>query len=165
MSDGTDQRSTRPRGDLLHPGHGDHFYTLADFFRCIESSRRWSPQSLQFETQAALLGIEDNLKVSILVVPTAIRTIFDPAWEKPDEVFEKPEYEFEGWLLGDYPEKVWILGHLSAQSDGSLNNPATAYRLFPGEEAGTSPHAVTKPHEWEPWDGKEDSLRDAPGAP
>ncbi|OEJ61053.1 hypothetical protein BGM19_26625 [Streptomyces agglomeratus] len=112
-------------------------YTVDDFFDCLRGNPRWAPKILPFRVQGEFVETDEEECVTILVVPTAIRTIYDYYAEGAREEHEAPEYEFEGWLVGDYPRKVWVIGTLLANGDVCL------YRLEPGEELGTAFSALT----------------------
>ncbi|ELP65690.1 hypothetical protein ACKI1I_46130 [Streptomyces turgidiscabies] len=126
------------KAGVNHPERPGDFYTLADFFACIEHNHRLSPKSLAFDVQAELLGLDSQGLVRVHVVPTAIRVTHNPAHAKPEAFFNVPEYEFEGWLSGDYPEKVWVIGWLGTDDSGQLTE-AIFYRLKPSQELGTLP--------------------------
>ncbi|NEA65306.1 hypothetical protein [Streptomyces sp. SID12488] len=79
--------------------------------------------------------IEDWMKgadVTIQMVPTLLRTIF---------VSEQgcAEYEFEGWLLGDYPERIWVQGQLRTGGEPGVVDEGSIRRLVAHEEIGTDP--------------------------
>ncbi|WP_406123745.1 hypothetical protein OHQ89_16250 [Streptomyces canus] len=78
--------------------------------------------------------------MTILVVPTAIRTVYDyyPANQERREEHALPEYEFEGWLLGDYPRKIWVIGSLLGPDVGETIKLVSLCQLEQDEEAGTA---------------------------
>ncbi|MGW1863979.1 hypothetical protein ACWCPS_00285 [Streptomyces mauvecolor] len=142
-------RVRRPWSEVAHPDGSTQMYTLGEFFDCIRLSKRWSPKALQFIAQGRLVGLPDEeADIAILVVPTAIRAVFSPVSTSPDDAtIQMPEFEFEGWLLGEYSERIWVRGELRINSiEGTEPNECTLYRLAPGEEMGT---VRTSENTWE----------------
>jgi hypothetical protein len=83
------------------------------------------------------VGTDGMETVVILVAPTAIRAVYDNP-DRPNERHEAAEYEFEGYLVGDYRDKIWVIGELSNNTPDERGriDEITVYRLEPGEEMG-----------------------------
>lgn len=113
---------------------------IDDIFQCLRSNSRRSPKSVTYCVNGDFIGADEEEIVTVSVVPTAIRSVynsFDGVGISHEH--KLPEYEFEGWLLGDYPQKIWTLVELRG---GDPVREATLYRLEPGEETGIDPHSV-----------------------
>ncbi|MGW6571388.1 hypothetical protein ACWGAN_04340 [Streptomyces sp. NPDC054945] len=107
---------------------------LDDYFSCLRSNLRWAPKALEFRVRGKFVDTDQEDFVTVLVVPTSIRVAHD--YYKPGvrEEHQHPEYEFEGWLLGDYPRKTWV--RIEMRGTAELIEETTLYRLEPGEEMG-----------------------------
>ena len=116
----------------------DKNLSIDHFFDCLRTSRRWAPKALAFDVDGIFVGTDEEERVTILVVPTTIRTIYDyyPSGHARREEHQVPEYEFEGWLLGDYPRKIWVVGALLGQ--GVKIDLVSLCQLELGEEFGTA---------------------------
>ncbi|KJS53495.1 hypothetical protein VM98_24905 [Streptomyces rubellomurinus subsp. indigoferus] len=100
-------------------------------FERLKNSPRWAPQAIQMNVTGEFVGTDGEEWVTVLVVPTAVHAVYDYDPDHPLSKHQEAEYEFEGWLLGDYREKIWVIGSLL--QSGLI----TLTRLEPGEEIGT----------------------------
>lgn len=126
--------SPEPPGPICSDASNRPLPQLDDYFNCLRSNLRWAPKALEFTVDGKFVDTEQEDSVTVLVVPTSIRIAHD--YYKPGvrEEHQKPEYEFEGWLLGDYPRKTWV--RIGMRGTAELIEETTLYRLEPGEEMG-----------------------------
>jgi hypothetical protein len=105
--------------------------SVEQFAEAMVSSRYNRPRPMELELlQYRDFGadVEGDLVVTILVVPTALRTTFVEGHDWPD-------FEFEGWVLGQ-PGKPWVRGALKYNERHDIRE-CTIYVLEPGQEMGT----------------------------
>lgn len=115
-----------------------HRYSVDDIFACIKSNTRWAPKALVLSVRGEFVGTEQEDWVTILLVPTCVRAVYD-RHNPIEEYHEPPEYEFEGWLMGDrsdYPEQIWVVGSMLWDQSIAL------CRLESGEETPTAPSSL-----------------------
>jgi len=102
-------------------------------------ARPWLLDESKQPPEDDTLSIAELPTIVVQLVITNIRVVHTVAqlWADglPDR-YEYPEYEFDAWLLGDCPEKIWIRGALRTNDTRSIQE-CTLYRLKPGEELGT----------------------------
>ncbi len=124
MSEPTLEQSKRICSDA------DDLPTLDDILRCLRTTRRYNPATVTFTVNGSFVdtNVED---VTIQVAPTCLRTTID-------DQYEYPEYEFEGWLIGDPPYKTWVRGSLNTNDTDEIVE-CTLFRLRPNEEYGRYP--------------------------
>jgi hypothetical protein len=92
---------------------------------------------MTFTTHGYLLLDEDQGapvpdEITIEVFITAIRVIMHPD-------YEYPEWEFEGWVKEDKPERTWLRGVLRVINPRDDELDCGLYRLEPDEEWGDRP--------------------------
>ncbi|WP_427923832.1 hypothetical protein [Streptomyces sp. cg40] len=118
---------------LNHPEPGIRFYSLDDFYECMKSSRRSESKTLLFEACGSLTDTDEINRFPLRITPTSLRVVY--SWDVEEDL---PCYEFEGWVVGEYPEKIWVYGILYTGIEGQLEE-GHIIRLLKGEEAGTTP--------------------------
>ena len=86
--------------------------TLEAFFDAMKQGTRHCPRGVEMLMEAKDVGMEDTGgEIIVQIVPTLIRSVV------VDE-YELYEYEFEGWILGDYgPDRIWVRGDLQTGDD------------------------------------------------
>ncbi len=110
---------------------------LDTLFAAMKHSCPYDPQPVVFDTHGFLLldeatGVHVPDVMTIYLFITAIRVVM-----RPD--FEYPEWEFEGWVRDDKPERTWLRGVLRVIKDEDDELECGLYRLEPGEEWGDRP--------------------------
>jgi len=110
---------------------------LDDLIAALKNSGPYNPWPMAFETHGYLLvdegpGIHVPEIMTVYLFITTIRVVM-----RPD--FEYPEWEFEGWVKEDKPERTWLRGVLRVAVPGDDELECGLYRLEPGEEWGDSP--------------------------
>ncbi|MCM2417682.1 hypothetical protein [Streptomyces sp. RKAG293] len=125
--------ATHPSMRLHHPAPGVLFYSIDDIFECMKSSRRGAPKSLMFEACGSLTALDEISRFPLRICPTNLRVVYSP-----DIDDGLPCYEFEGLVVGDYPEKIWVNGILYTGIEGQLEE-GHVIRLAKSKEAGTTP--------------------------
>lgn len=120
--------------------------TLDDLYDALKHSAPQEPRPITFgDVHGYLLLDEDQGPVpeyiTIQLFITAIRVIMFPD-------YEYPEWEFEGWVKDDKPEKTWLRGVLRVMVPGDDELACGLYRLEPGEEWGDRP---TMEGKFPPW--------------
>jgi hypothetical protein len=151
MSDKASQASEpeRPRSDgMVEDGDG----SLDPFFDSMRLSTAYSSHPVRLLVNSWLLDESRAPEsytwpepvITIAVRVTYARVIMLKRDDSPDDYYEYPEFEFEGWLVGDYPRTIWIRGALRGNNDSVLFADSrsftelTVYRLKQGEELGTA---------------------------
>lgn len=111
-----------------HPStETDTLPSLQKIFDCIRATRAHNPATVTFHCKGEFVGSDAEF-VTIQVAPTAIRVGFPRGAEDPD-------YEIEGWLVGDYPRQMWIAGHLRIALSGEPDE-CTLWHIEEGKEQG-----------------------------
>ncbi|MER6284449.1 hypothetical protein [Streptomyces sviceus] len=113
-------------GDVFDPP------PLSDFFRAMSTGTEVNPESVEMTVDGNIVGLSSQESVTIRVVPTLIRVI-----TVENDEYPQYDYEFEGWLLGNYPERIHILGYFQVHEAGTIAG-ASVHVLRPGEETGTN---------------------------
>ncbi|MEV0537091.1 hypothetical protein [Kitasatospora sp. NPDC050463] len=87
---------------------------LNDFLSAMLSSP-CNPRPVRIEVgpefvRLPAIGIDGADPIAIQLIPTMIKMM-------AVKEFVYYQYEFEGWLVGDYPERDWVYGELQLGSD------------------------------------------------
>ena len=109
--------------------------TIDVFFSAMRKSTRWSPVGVEIEVSDELVlgdtASGDGCRVQI--APTMVKLVVRPE-------YNHYEYEFEGWLLRDAPDQIWVQGELNVDDDTSgAISLGYIRRLNQGEQVGTGP--------------------------
>lgn len=111
--------------------------TLDELFEAMKHSGPYDPHPVTFETHGSLLiddapGVLIPDEITIELFITAVRVVMHPD-------YDYPEWQFEGWVKDDQPERTWLRGVLRVVKDQNEELEVGLYRLEPGEEWGDSP--------------------------
>ena len=137
MSDNPTGIAERRASDATTPDPTGEF-TLDEFFRAMQRSRRERPRFVELLVHPEQLGLRDEV---IRLVVTDIRQV----WVEPDPGEEQfyyryPDYEVEGWLYVPHgqpmDEIIWV--RCALRMDDLEVQEIQVCRLDPGEERGVA---------------------------